>query len=96
MATYKELQDQISTLKRESEEARKNEKSSAISEIREKMKLYGITTENLTSSKSTKNSKVKSQVATKYLDSETGNTWTGRGRQPHWLAGKDKEKFLVR
>jgi DNA-binding protein H-NS len=39
-------------------------------------------------------------VAPKYRDSATGTTWTGRGRQPKWLAaaiegGKKLEDFKI-
>jgi DNA-binding protein H-NS len=34
-------------------------------------------------------------VAPKYRDPATGKTWTGRGRAPTWLEGKDKVKFLI-
>ena len=34
-------------------------------------------------------------VAPKYRDPETGKTWTGRGVAPKWIAGKDREAFLI-
>lgn len=34
-------------------------------------------------------------VAAKYRDPKTGETWSGRGRAPAWIAGKDKTKFLI-
>ena len=45
--------------------------------------------------------KRKRSVAVKYRDPKNpGNTWTGRGRMPRWLAeairaGKKREDFLV-
>ena len=35
------------------------------------------------------------KVAPKYRDPSTGKTWTGRGKAPLWLAGKDKASFLI-
>lgn len=35
------------------------------------------------------------KVTAKYLNPQTGATWTGRGKPPAWIAGKDREKFLV-
>src|ERR1700730_5469842 len=26
---------------------------------------------------------------------ESGATWSGRGRAPHWLADQDREKFVI-
>ena len=39
-------------------------------------------------------------VAVKYRHPETGETWTGRGKPPRWLAaeiaaGKAKEQFYI-
>jgi DNA-binding protein H-NS len=34
-------------------------------------------------------------VAAKYRDPNSGQTWTGRGRSPKWLEGKDKKQFLI-
>ena len=35
------------------------------------------------------------KVAPKYRDPATGKTWTGRGRAPTWLDGKDRAQFLI-
>jgi DNA-binding protein H-NS len=35
-------------------------------------------------------------VPAKYRSAETGETWTGRGRAPLWLAGKNKDDFLIK
>lgn len=42
----------------------------------------------------------RKSVAAKYRHPATGETWSGRGRPPHWLAdevakGKKREEFLV-
>jgi DNA-binding protein H-NS len=34
-------------------------------------------------------------VEIKYRNEATGDTWTGRGRAPKWLEGKDKNQYLV-
>lgn len=34
-------------------------------------------------------------VAPKYRDPESGATWSGRGKPPKWIAGKDRTKFLI-
>ena len=36
-----------------------------------------------------------STVAPKYKDPESGKTWTGRGKAPLWIAGKDKSQFAI-
>jgi DNA-binding protein H-NS len=42
----------------------------------------------------------RAAVAPKYRDNDSGQTWTGRGKQPTWLASKiaigaSKESFLI-
>jgi DNA-binding protein H-NS len=34
-------------------------------------------------------------VAPKYRDPDSGSTWSGRGKPPRWIAGLDREKFLI-
>ncbi|WP_420536683.1 H-NS family nucleoid-associated regulatory protein [Escherichia fergusonii] len=31
----------------------------------------------------------------KYRDPKTGTTWSGRGRMPAWLVGKQLNRFLI-
>ena len=31
----------------------------------------------------------------KYRDPASGATWTGRGKPPGWIRGKDREGFLI-
>ena len=47
MATYTELMAQAQALMTQAEQARKNELSSAIADIKAKMKQYGITVADL-------------------------------------------------
>ena len=35
------------------------------------------------------------KVAPKYRDPATGQTWTGRGKAPKWIDGKDRSKYLI-
>lgn len=44
---------------------------------------------------STAGKKPRGKVAAKYQDRATGATWTGRGREPEWIKGKDRAAFLV-
>lgn len=40
--------------------------------------------------------KKRGKVAPKYKNPATGETWTGRGKAPKWIAGKDRTKFLIK
>jgi DNA-binding protein H-NS len=37
----------------------------------------------------------RAAVAPKYRDSATGATWTGRGKAPKWIDGKDRTQFAI-
>lgn len=98
MTTYKELQSQIEKLQREAEQARRNEISAAIAEIHAKMNEYGISPEDLGFGAGIKRKPAKSArrpVAPKYRNESTGETWSGRGKPPKWMAGRDKSQFLI-
>jgi DNA-binding protein H-NS len=93
MATYKALQDEIAKLQRDAEEARTNEITSALAEIRALMSEYDISLQDVENSSKKKDSRFR-QAPIKFQDND-GNTWSGRGRAPAWLKGKDKEQFRL-
>jgi DNA-binding protein H-NS len=95
MASYKEIQNQIAELQRAAEEARAKELQGAVEQIRTLMQDYGLSVEDIQSAgKAKKGSKSKGDGKVQFQDNE-GNTWSGRGRMPGWLQGKDKEHFRV-
>lgn len=94
MATYAELQQQITQLQKQAEQVRKEELAAIIADIRAKMAEYGITVADL--SEGTRRSALKGRaVEPKYRDPASGNTWTGRGVEPAWLKGKNRQDFLI-
>lgn len=102
MATYQELLAQKAELEKQIENARKQELSDAIGQIRSLMSQYGLTVADLGGKASgTKTSSTKgSKVAPKYRNGSTGETWTGRGRQPKWVeqalaSGKTLEQLAI-
>lgn len=92
MATYKEIQAKIEELQRQAAAQRENELGAAIQRIREMMAEYGISVNDLQTSKK---GAAKKSGTVQFRNAETGDTWSGRGRMPNWLAGKDKEQFRV-
>ena len=94
MATYKELQEEIAALQYKAEETRTQELDGAIQEIKALMQEYGISLQDLNSAPKTKGKKSKKQSNVQFQDAD-GKTWSGRGRMPDWLKGKDKEKFRI-
>ncbi|MBY4814829.1 H-NS family nucleoid-associated regulatory protein [Burkholderia contaminans] len=39
--------------------------------------------------------KVKTKGPAKYYDPQTGKKWSGKGKRPKWLEGKQLEDYLV-
>lgn len=109
--TYQQLQKEIANLQARAMEQRKKESASVVAQIREKMHAYGITLEDLKSSRSVakrgrkvapdkKAGSKRGPAPIKFRDSATNDTWSGRGRAPRWLAaheqaGRKREEFAV-
>jgi DNA-binding protein H-NS len=94
MATYKQLTAQLEKLHKEMEQAREEEVTQAIADIKQKIAEYGITAEELGFSSKVRAPR-KPALPPKYRNPKTGETWSGRGRAPGWLAGKNRDKFLI-
>ena len=95
MTSYAEYVEQIAKLQSLAEAARKDELSGAIKTIKDLMQLHGITVEDLAGGNRAKAVKAKGSVPAQFKNPETGETWTGRGRAPRWLDGKDREQFRI-
>lgn len=96
MTTYNDYQKQIAELQRLAEDARKNEITSAKEKIFAIMREHGLTLADLGPAHKASAAKPHKAVAVKYRDDATGQTWTGRGRVPNWLSGKDKNDYLIK
>lgn len=85
MASYQELMTQIEGLKRQAEDARKQEIAGAIAEIKRIMAQYGIEPGDLFPARGGKAKRATVGVI-KYRDPVSGAGWSGRGRRPGWVA----------
>jgi len=93
MAKYQELRAQLEALAAQVEAARVSEKRDVLNEVRKTVKAYGLTEREVFGVQRGAN---KGASHVKYRDPETGATWCGRGRCPKWIAGKEREDFLVK
>jgi DNA-binding protein H-NS len=82
------LDEQIARLKRE-------ERSKAVEEVRALVEAYEISADEIFATNARKPRSAKASVAAKYRNPATGETWSGRGRSPKWLEGKDKAAYAV-
>lgn len=97
MTTYQEYKEKIAELENLADAARKAELQSAKEKIATIMREYGLTLADLGgAAKPAKPVKTRAPVPMKYRDDVTGASWTGRGRAPKWLEGKDKANFLIK
>ncbi|PLZ00898.1 H-NS histone [Burkholderia sp. WAC0059] len=96
MASYKQLTAQLEKLHKEVAAARDKEVAEAIAEIRAKIAEYDITAEELGFTSRRNGVARKRPLPPKYQNPKTGETWSGRGRAPAWLAGKNRERFLIK
>ena len=96
MATLQELLAQQVELAKLIAEKRELETSGAIAKARALIEEFGLTSADLFGKgKGSTAKKEGSKVAPKYRDPNTGATWTGRGKAPRWLDGKDRNQFLI-
>lgn len=100
MAHYKDLLQQIESLKKQAEEVRQQEIAEAIKDIKATMAEYGITPADLGFSVAVRAGKTKAPAAAKYRNPASGDTWSGKGRAPKWIleaeaSGQQRDQFLI-
>ncbi|WP_081470052.1 H-NS histone family protein [Acidovorax delafieldii] len=93
---YKELLAQREALDAQIASARKAETSAAVQTARQLVAEFSLSVNDVFGGqrKATRSNK-GSTVAPKYRNTATGETWTGRGKAPKWIAGQDRTKFLI-
>lgn len=79
-----ELKQQIANLQKQRDMLLSKERAAAIEDMNEKIALFDITAKDLHFGGVSKASGNRAKVAVKYKSGN--NVWTGRGRQPKWVA----------
>jgi DNA-binding protein H-NS len=93
MTSYTELLAQKAELEAQIAAAQAERKAEGIAAARALIQEHGLTAADVFP---TPGKKAKGSVgAPKYRDPATGATWTGRGKPPNWINGKDRESFLI-
>ena len=100
MSQLAELIKQREALEAQIAAARKAEIADAISKIKELVAEFGLIAHDIFGSaklgrKTSTGGAAKTTVAPKYRDPSTGQTWTGRGKAPKWIEGKDRAQFVI-
>ena len=96
MTTLAELIKQKEALEAQIANTRQTELADAISKVKALVAEHGLTQKDVFGgSKVAKKSGGRGKVAAKYRDPSSGQTWTGRGKAPKWIDGRDRSKFLI-
>lgn len=92
MPSYQELIAQQKELDKRIEDARHTESKEALSTIKELIATFGFTAQEVFPWKPEE----KKKVEAKYYDPESGSTWSGRGKPPKWIEGKDRSQYEIK
>lgn len=98
MSTLAELIKQREALEAQITQVRQTELADAIGKVKALVAEHGLTAEDIFggSKRGPKAANTsKNPVAPKYRDPATGQTWTGRGKAPKWIEGKDRAQFVI-
>ncbi|WP_369050195.1 H-NS histone family protein [Burkholderia gladioli] len=95
--SYVELCAELEDLQARLEVARQAELTEVVIEVRERVQQYGLTARDIFGSELRATPRLRrSPPAAKYRHPDTGDTWSGRGRQPKWIAqAADREQYRV-
>lgn len=100
MKTYQAVRAEIAKLEKQAEDLRRQELKSVIAQVRQAIADYGLTAADLGLGAARKHAAAARRPAragvAKYRDPKTGQTWTGHGRPPAWIASaKDRNAYLI-
>ncbi|RKU04555.1 H-NS histone [Burkholderia sp. Nafp2/4-1b] len=90
-----QLQAQLAELDRRIRAARRAEREAALMQVRQLVTNYALTAREIFGQGYSERAKLFT-IGAKYRDPMTGATWSGRGRPPAWIAGRDRAAFLIR
>ena len=88
------IQQEISALKAERTAAIAAERATAIPNLIALITTLGLNATDLGLAKQPKTKNIGS-TPKKFRDPVSGEEWSGRGAQPRWIQGKDKNMFLI-
>ena len=93
--TLQELLAQQKAINEKIEHLRLAERGGAIEQVKQLVNSYGLTAFEVFGTNTRKSKIAKTKVEPKYRDPNSGQTWTGRGKAPVWIAGRDRSAFAI-
>jgi DNA-binding protein H-NS len=94
MVSYQELLRQRLQLEADIAAARAAERRAVIAQIRRLMCEYRLTTRDVLPARASRRVRPQQGPAL-YQDPVSGALWSGRGRPPRWLQGKERDLYRV-
>lgn len=91
MPTLQDLLAQKEALEQQIAQIKRAEREDALRDARRLVETFDLTADELFG----KQKSPGKSAAVKFRNPETGETWSGRGRAPRWLEGKNREDFSV-
>lgn len=97
MSQYAELKAQIAKLQEQADEARRKEVADVLAEIKQKIVEFGLSAHDLGFAEAPRRGRPakKAPLPAKFQDPKSGRTWSGRGKPPKWIVGKNRDRFLI-
>ncbi|CAN7764150.1 H-NS histone family protein [Caballeronia sp. LjRoot31] len=95
MATYLELKQKARELDELIQQARCNDFNAVLEEVRLRVAEFDFTPADVFGNLEDRRRK-RSNKRPRYRDPVSGMEWSGWGRQPFWIKGKDRKQFEIR
>ncbi|WJN72242.1 H-NS histone family protein [Burkholderia anthina] len=92
MSTYHQLLAKRAALDAEIDAAKGAVRENALNEVRQLVREFDISAREVYGTRAMRK---RGRADAKYRDPETGATWSGRGRPPAWIGGKDRALFEI-
>ena len=77
------------------EEGQKAQRVDVITQIKNVVNTYKIPLNELAEALGIKGTRKGSKAKPKYKDPASDKTWSGRGKEPLWIKGQDRSRFLI-
>lgn len=88
------LQQELSTLNLRIAEARRQEKKQVLASIKAQVEEYGISNDEVLRVLGILKP-LRQPAPDQYYDPSSGRKWSGKGRRPAWLQGKNLEDYRI-
>lgn len=90
-----DLRHELSLLEAEQRAQERRRRSDVLRALKELLAQHGFKPAELGAMRSGKATGARALMVPQYRDPATGATWSGRGTEPAWIKGRDREAFKV-